>query len=518
MKGLKKKYPQLFKLSFAPILFISLLLILGFLVRVININQRNLMFGYDEVEDLIYVKRIVFNKDLVVIGKAIYGDPNLRHGVFSYYLMAPGSILFHQDPSGVALWNGIFNLFTAVVVYFIAGLVFKNKKMSIVSSVLYTFSYLAIEYSGWVCHPVFAPLFVSLFFLGLWRLFEGKPWGLLLSLTFMGLSIQSDLMFLYLLPIFVLYILLFRPRYPGVKIVVLSIVSFLLSMATIIYTELKFNFSGVRTILYFFVNFERGRNSLFERLSLFLRKFFEMFAYNIIPEEPKLGLFIAFFAVLTIIISLLKSKQSERVRILFLLFYLFSPAITLFIGFHNKPWSFIGILPVISITMSYVIVKLQKKILIFGVVALITYFNIQGVLKLKSANKLIMAVPSSSFLSSQLRVIDYTYQSSGGKSFALDAVTYPLYVNTYWSYDYPWYGLKKYGYLPTWSGSQQIYPHDSLAQATGKEDNIYLIIDDTFDIPLWAKLKAKEYWDTKSLLIEEKEIGGFIVQKRKLLI
>jgi 4-amino-4-deoxy-L-arabinose transferase-like glycosyltransferase len=474
------------------------------------------MFGYDEVEDLIHVKRIAFNKDLVVIGKAIYGDPNIRHGVLSYYFMAPAAILFHQDPSGIALWNGLFNLFTAVVVYFIAKSIFKDPRISITATVLYVFSYLAVEYSGWVCHPVFAPLFVSLFFLGIWKLVEEKPWGLFMSLTFMGLAIQSDLMFVYLLPIFILYFFIFRPKYPGLKMIFLSLASFFLTTATIIYTELKFNFSGVRTVLHFSANFEEGRSSFFERFSLFLQKFFEMFADNVIPEQPKLSLFIAIFTVLIIIISLLKSKKTERLKIGFLLLYLFSSAVTLFIGFHNKPWSFIGILPAVSLAMSYVVVKLRKNILIVMVVMLITYFNLQEVFELKENNKLFMAVPKSSFLSSQLKVIDYTYQSSEGKRFALDAVTYPLYVNTYWSYDYPWYGIKKYGYLPTWSGSQQLYPHNSLVPATGKEDYVYLIIDDTPDIPSWAKLEAKRYWDTKSLIIEEKEIGGFIVQKRKL--
>jgi len=119
----------------------------------------------------------------------------------------------------------------------------------------------------------------------------------------------------------------------------------------------------------------------------------------------------------------------------------------------------------------------------------------------------------SSILKSQLAVIDYTYQQAKGEDFAINAVTYPLYYNTYWSYHYPWYGKKTYGYLPGWLGGDQLYPFSTLSKATGKEKIFFMIVDNSRAIPEVYKIIGKKWGYSLGKLLEEKEIGGFTVQK-----
>ncbi len=495
-----------------------LILVLGLAIRIVNIRQNDFVFGYDEVEDLIHVKRIAVNHDFVVIGKTIYNNLNLRHGVLSYYFMIPGYLLFDQNPQGVAFWNAFVGLITILVIYILGRSVFKDTKLSLIAAVFYAFSYLAVEYSGWVSHPTFAPLFNLLFFLGLWKMFEGKKYGLLLSLFFLGLSIQSDFIFIYLIPIFIIFLTIYRPKLSGFKTIIVSLLAFTLSLSTIIYTEIKFNFSGVKTILNFSGSFDEGRISFFERIELFLGKFLQTVSYGITSENKGIGILFGILIVSIVLLCFLKSKRNDKYKIFFLLLYLFSPAITLLLGFHDKPWAFIGILPAISLAIAFVIAKLKNNALIIPIVLFILLLNIRGILTKKITSSLFPSLPESSYLSSQLGVVDYTYESSNGIDFSIDAVTYPLYVNTYWSYHYPWYGFKKYGYLPTWSGSNQLYPYDSLKEASGKEEFLYLIIDNTPDIPSWAKSEAIRTSNAKSRVLEEKEIDGFIVQKRKLFL
>ena len=515
---MKKIFYRLFNKQNLFFLTFFLILVFGFVVRVININNHGLVFGYDEVEDLIHVRRIAQNNDLVVIGKAIYGNPDIRHGVLSYYLMVPGFLLSHQNPVGVALWNGLFSLFTGVVLFFISWSIFKNFRLSLIVFLLYIFSFLVIEYSAWVSHPTFAPFFVSLFFLGLWKIFEGKSWGYVLSLASLGFAVQSNLLFIYLIPVFLIFLLIYKPRLPNLKTIIFSGIVFIVSLSTIIYTEIKFNFSGVKTILNFSGSFDEGKIPFYEKLKMFSLKIFELLSYNVIPQKNYFGIAIGISIVLVLLFYFLKSKQDDRKRIFFLLFFLFSPSVTLFLGYHDKPWTFLGILPALSLLTAFAIDKLKYKLLIIPIVALILFLNIKTVSIKEKKSNLFTTMPQSSFLSSQLNVIDYTYKSSGGKSFFIDAVSYPLYVNTYWSYHYPWYGLKKYGYLPAWFGSNQLYPYDSLKEASGKEEFLYLIIDNTPDIPSWAKSEAIRTSNAKSCLLEEKEMDGFIVQKRKLFL
>lgn len=515
---MKKIFYRLFNRRNLFFFTFFLIFVFGFVVRVINLNNHGLVFGYDEVEDLIHVKKIAQNHDLVVIGKAIYGNPNIRHGVLSYYLMVPGFLLFHQNPVGVALWGGLFSLLTGVVVFYIAWSVFKNFHLSLIAFLLYVFSFLVIEYSGWVSHPTFAPFFVSLFFLGLWKIFERKGWGYVLSLASVGFSIQSNLLFIYLIPVFLVFLLIYRPKLPSLKTVIFSGIVITLSLSTIIYTEIKFNFSGVKTILNFSGSFSEGKISFFERLKLFNLKIFELLSNNSIPQKNYFDIAVGILIVLVVFLYFIKSKQDGRKRVFFLLFFLFSPVVTLFLGYHDKPWTFLGILPALSLLTAFVINKLKYKLLIIPIVVLIIFLNIKMVFVKEGKSSLFTTMPQSSFLSSQLNVVDYTYNASFGKNFSIDAVSYPLYVNTYWSYHYPWYGLKKYGYLPTWFGSNQLYPYDSLKESSGKEEFLYLIIDNTPDIPSWAKSEATRTSNAKSRLLEEKEIGGFIVQKRKLFL
>lgn len=518
MTGLKKIFYRLFNRRNLFFIIFFLILVLGLAIRIVNIKQNDFVFGYDEVEDLIHVKRIAVNHDFVVIGKTIYNNLNLRHGVLSYYFMVPGFLLFSQNPHGVAFWNAFVGLTAVMAVYFLGKSIFKDTKLSLIAAVLYTFSYLAVEYSGWVSHPTFAPLFTLLFFLGLWKMFEKKKWGLLLNLVFLGLSIQSDLIFIYLIPIFIIFLIIYRPKLSGFKTIIVSLLAFTFSLSTILYTEIKFNFSGVKTILNFSGSFDEGRISFFERIEPFLGKFLQTISYSITSENKGIGILIGILIILLIFFSFLKSKKNDKYKIFFLILYLFSPGITLLLGFHDKPWAFLGILPAISLAIAFVIVKLKSNVLVIPAVLFILLLNIRGILTKKITSSLFPSLPESSYFSSQLGVVDYTYKSSNGKDFSIDAVTYPLYVNTYWSYHYPWYGLKKYGYEPTWFGSNQIYPHDSLKKAGGQEEFLYLIIDNTLDIPAWAKDEAVRTSNIKSRVLEEKKIGGFIVQKRKLIL
>jgi len=119
-------------------------------------------------------------------------------------------------------------------------------------------------------------------------------------------------------------------------------------------------------------------------------------------------------------------------------------------------------------------------------------------------------------LSKELAAIDYSYQEADGKEFSINSLTSPLYVNLVWSYLYKWYGLPKYGYLPSFHGHDQVGQIDSLPQAGQPKPVSFLIIEPMAGIP-------PEYLDmtigeenVKTKSVAEELFGELRVQKRTL--
>lgn len=502
------------------IIFFAILLILvfGIWLRYKNIEGYNIVFDYDQYEDQFYTYTLAVDKNPAIIGRAIYGDPRLHHGVFYYYynllpfLLSGGNILVS------AYWNIVFNAATAVILFIFAKVIFKKNLPAFISAVIATSSFEFIKFSSWLTIDTVAIFLVPLFFFGLWSYFLNKKWGLILSSVALGLSIQSDLSFLYLIPTGVIYWVILKPKIPDPRLLLLSILYFLATISTLILTEIKLNFSGLKTLLNFSTYFnEASRLSYAERLNFFFEDFVTNFSNNLLPQRPNLGIYITLSILLAILYLLYSKKTPEKEKrgVYFLLLYLFAPATTLLIGYHDKPWFLIGLPPAIALVSGYVISKLNIY-LIIPILILIIGSNTNFILQRPNDTyKLFDNIyDATSYLKYQLQVVDYTYQQAKEGSFSINAVTYPLYYNGMWAYLYNWYGKERYGYLPGWLGGDQLHPYDLLP----KTDNgkiFYMIISETPRIPDIYKNKGRIWAVENGELIEEKNFPGFSVMKMK---
>lgn len=204
-------------------------------------------------------------------------------------------------------------------------------------------------------------LFDSSFFLGLWSYFQKKRWGIVLSVVSLGLAIQTDLTFLYLVLILLVYWIIFKPKIPSVKLSLLLVFLFLTTVSTLILTEIKLNFAGVKTLLNFSSTFKTESSLTFaERLSLFFSNFAKNFAGSLFPIRAEYGAFLAAVVVLALLyfVAIKNTSKEEKKGIYFLLLYLFAPAIALILGYHDKPWFLIGLPPAIALATGYAISKL----------------------------------------------------------------------------------------------------------------------------------------------------------------
>lgn len=485
------------------------LFVFGIWLRVENIKGNNLVLDYDQIEDQFYTYQIAVDHNISIIGRAIYGDPRIHHGVFYYYYNLIPYLLSGGNFFASAYWNIFFNTLTSIIVFFLAKSLFNKNLPALISAFISVCSFQMIKFSNWLTIDTISIFLIPLFFLGLWQITKEKKWGYILAPLSLGLGIQSDISLAYLIPITAIFWIIFKPKLSSLKMPLLSILIFLLSTSTLILTEIKLKFVGINTLLHFSNTFGSATGlPINERFYLFSQDVFENFSNNLIPQRPDLGIYLA------VALILLAIYKTNRKGVIFILLYLLSPAITLLLGYHDKEWFLIGLSPAIAIISGLAISKL-KIFLIIPILFMIGFYNTTFVLdRPKDAFQLIdTSYDSTSYLAYQLQVVDFVYQNSGGKPFAINAVTFPLYYNGLWSYLFSWYGKEKYGFMPTWLGGEQLPPYDRLPKSKGTEKIFFMLMSVTPRIPEYFRTDGEIWAMDKGKLIEEKVIGGFRVLK-----
>jgi len=473
---------------------IFLVFLLGILIRFLSIYSSNIIIGFDQARDLFDAFKII-QGDLRIIGPTAGNNVNLHHGVAFLYTLIPPLFLGH-NPLFPSLWLAFINALSIIVLYFFAKDIFKSKRAGLIAAFLAAISYYLVSYSGWISNPGPTLFTVPVFFYAFWKYKTGKKWFLPGVAFFLGLTIQYELFFLYLIPTIVVLFLILRIRFPDIKVLLASLISFCLITSTMIATELKYSFSGVIS-LFSAGQFVGGEKQNY--LVQFIQRFFETFGQALTPQLPALGILIALF-----VIGLILAKPKNN--LLFLLIYLFSPALMLFLGYHNAPWFLIGLPPVIILCTAYALDKIKSNFLLIAVLLLLFILNTKGPDLLepdKAAN-----------LKSQIAAMEYTYKVSEGKPFAINTVTNPLYINAIWAWNYDWYS-KNYGYKPTWIGGDQLPPYDTLQKSEAEDQYLFLIIDKTNRIPPQYTIEAEASVKKIGDFIKEQEFGGILVQVYK---
>lgn len=501
--------------------FIILLIFLaGIALRLLYIRDANIIFDFDQIEDQFYTYKLAVDRDPLIIGRAIYGDARLHHGVFYYYYNFIPFVISGGNLFVSIYWNIFFNAAAALVIFFLSKSIFQKNLPALISVFIASFSFELIKFSSWLTIDTVSILITTLFYFGLWQFYKSKNWGLALSFVSLGLSLQADLSFIYLFPIFIIFWIIFRPKFPNFKLLFFSTLAFLATISTLILTEMKLNFSGLKTFLQFSKTFDEATKlSFVQRINLFFEDFFKNFSNNLFPQRKDLGIYLGILIILIAFFCIFSNKTPKREKygICFLLLYLFSPAVILILGYHDKPWFLIAVPPAIALISGYAVYKLKYYFLILPIIFVIGISNFNQIFqKPQPAFELFDSIyDSTSYLKYQLEVVDYTYQATQGGSFAINAVTYPLYYNGLWAYLYNWYGQEKYGYVPSWLGGDQLHPYDLLLKSEGQEKYIFMIISETGRIPEVYKNLGRAKGKENGKIIEEKKFNGFTVYYEK---
>lgn len=412
----------------------------------------NVHFAFDQARDS-FTSLEILKGDLKLVGPPSFLSDKLFPGPLIFYIYAPIYFFFNKSPEVASAFFRVWNALGVYFIFYIGSILF-NKKVGILAAILFAFSYEQSQYSLFLSHQPLAVITVLMFYLGLsLLLFQKKSWGLILATAGLGLSIQFHYGFAFLLPVLIICLVFFRKKIKFIKIkmILLSVIIFLLAIATFILAEIKYHFFSS----FIFQSFVLVKSNFFsglhfpETLFIINRFLHDSFLANY-QFTPLLG--IGF--IITTIYLIYRKQLRERI-IFLIIWFVFGLSLYILSGvpsYYYSPATSVSLL----IFVSYLIEKLfssGKVVVGLLIMFLIIANNLSSIFTINPQGlNSDMVIQPGMTTSNQKRVLDYIYLKASGESFAVGALTIPLNINTTWSYIFEWYGKDKYGYLPFWIG------------------------------------------------------------------
>lgn len=502
-------------------LILSAIFLFGLIVRFLYF-PKDIYFGFDQARDA-YVAKEILSGHMKLIGPPTTFE-GLRHGVLYYYLYAPFYWIGNGDPTLAATFLRVVNAFGTILIFVLATILF-NKYVGLISAFLYAISFEQTQFALYFNHPSFAVISILLMFLGLSIfIFAKKDFGLIISLFGLGLSIQFEFLLTYLTVTFIAIYLIFRKLIPRIsfKTSLFGFMAIFLTLLTFIIAEIKFSFRSTNSV--YQLLFEGSQKSLYKIIPMYLFEMGQVIKFNLIGID-QLKLFTALILFGSFLLLLFARVKKQ---IIFLGIWFFSVIVIYFVSgggelnvdivqYHPN----VGISVSLIIFVSYLVFVIGKKthyLITLVIIVLISLTNFSLIQKINPFGSM-PEINAQSFmlLSDEKKVLDYIYQNSEPKQFAVKAISMPFYVNTTWSYLFEWYGLQKYGYLPIWNGKNALgFPGNlEVVDAQDKAPDLrYLIIEPVRGIPTYLiddYLKEENYFTD---IDKEVKIGKFQVQVR----
>jgi hypothetical protein len=496
-----------------------LIFILGYFLRVMFLPSKALTFGYDQARDAMNALEIVHGH-IKIFGPSA-SQPGLFHGVFYYYVLAPFYAIGSGNPLTAAYGIAFINCLTILIVFYLSYLMTKKTPIALVAAFLFAISFEATQYATWLSNPTLGIVTVPLMYLGLWIWIQSKPSvvrliGPIIAALGLGLSIQSEIFLAYHIVPVLIWVFIARKSITRKQVFVFLGV-LILTLSTMILAQLKFGIGGTLSGIRDLVASQNSGNLAYEKslgdyLILYLNQVGRIFSFNSYPGNVGWG------SLIVIAMAITGTLKRDK-KVMFLATWLFSHLSVVTVGGASTPFLMVGIGPgvaiIIALYLGPAFVKGSGwKALAILILLILAFGNISTIIRENKSGSTLFSIQKDMLLSKQIDAIDYTYQKSQGKSFSINTLTSPLWVNIVWTYLYKWHGQNTYGYVPTWHGRGQEGQIDTLMNDNNKWKLGFLIIEPMDGIPMQYLPQTIGQEDSYSKLISEKDYGTIRVQER----
>lgn len=493
-------------------IFLSLLMILiiGSWLRLSGIISNSFAFTYDVGRDMLAVESIVFNHKITLIGQTT-GVGGIFYGPWWYLILSVPFFIFSGNPQGIAFFMGIIGIITILLGY-IVGRKIGGVFLGITFSGLLSVSPLMVSSSSQIWNPNLIPFFSVLVLLVLYSLFFDNKKKVCRLINFsllgllLGLIIDMEIIFgvLFLLGICASLIFIFRK-----KLIIKEIAFFLLGLLLIfsprIIFEIRHDFLMTKTFIGAFSS-ELVLTKHFSIIDVFFSKLDSLFGLwnaTLAGQTNIVGFILITFVFLSLVLfyNKIENIQKKFIQTALIVIAIFLIGITFF---NQAVWPhyLVGIPVIYIIFVSLIIntarITLKNNWVIFLILFALFWINLNPIKILENIRKPLWEGDAAVYRN-QVAVIDYIYNDAGGKDFKYIVYTPAVHDYSY-RYLFPWYGKKKYGYVPVQKNTELFY----------------VILEPDCDLPFRLKdwLKVRE---GDGIIQKEKVIkGGIVVQTRAL--
>jgi len=487
-------------------LLLALPLLLTFLLGSPMILNGDFFYLADQARDYLLTKDIIYNNHLTLIGTHS-GLGGFFHGPVWLYMLVPVYIIGGGNPIIFAYFY-IFLALVTVFMGFIVGKKLYNTWIGLLIAFIFSISSSIWPYvpNTIGINPV--PLIYLLIFYFLIKFIRGDDKSVIFSSFFVGLTLQFETAAaLVLIPVFVLTVLVFRfGVIKRIKIILLSIFSFLLSISSFFLFDLRHQFLMTKSLLN--INEGMGKTSGYLEFSERVYAHLNSLKGVVTSVNFSNNVFLLVIVLLIIVSGLWISWNKYKKNKVVMKEYgilIFVP-LAIFIAFLKYPYPiYHDYVLGLTIPMALLVGLSAKNLWKFqlGKVLVILFIGVNSILAIQHIIELYSNYTPNQTAGSyknQLEVIDWIFTDAKGNEFG-----YFVYDPTTYTY-----GMD---YLMEWRGKQNSYIPDSY-----KHSVTYLILYP----PLDNDHGAHTFWkknviNTHATVTERKEFrGGIVVEKLRI--
>lgn len=434
------------------------ILLLAFTIRVFRIDQ-TLNFFYDQGRDALVIWELIHSPHKLFLIGPTTGLAGVFRGPFYYYLIAP----FYWLGRGNPLYPEVFLVLTSIAALWLMYVLAKEiggKTSAIITLLLGSFSFEIIYASRWLSNPTPMLLLSMLLVWSLFKIYDGKKnyWillSLILGLSFFSFGSSGELFYFPAVAFFAVWQFFFTKRgikkIPNVKILIASVVVFLLTFAPLFIFNLRHG-----NILENGVLGQMGSGKSFgiptwrfvlDRLNLVWTYFSSLIAHSPYAKEQVIVAMLS----LTGIYFLPRIIKNDKAKIILILLVSVVAGSVFYVGNYGNFYQYYltGYYLIFLLLAGVALSEIFKNNWLgkIAVVLFLYFFLTQNWSWIKPYVYTTGLEPDTIVYADQAKAIDWVYQNADGHDFNVDEYVPPVITYEY-DYLFKWLGTEKYHKLP----------------------------------------------------------------------